>query len=190
MMLRMHPGPGQKGNALCYNNGENFLYNTLGNFNPAKGTVSFWIMPKNWDHSSKNFQMFFRAGLPGKFNYFIYKINNRKALTFAIHSAGGKYILHAPMSPDKWISGKWHKIDAVWDTESIALYIDGELAVCEGKNPYKFRQKAKFPADGKGGWMQIGMSKGWKDVDENDLIQAMYYSCLGLKDRASLVAQW
>lgn len=169
LMLRMHPGPGQKGNALCYNNGENFRYNTIGNFNPGRGTVSFWIMPKNWDSSSKKFQMFFRARLPGSFNFFIYKIHDRKALTFAIHSASGKYILNAPMSAGQWISGKWHKVDAVWDTESIALYIDGELAVCEGKNPYQFRQKAKFPADGKGGWMQIGMSKGWKDVDENDL---------------------
>ena len=42
LMLRMHPGPGQKGNALCYNNGENFLYHTIGNFKPERGTVSFW----------------------------------------------------------------------------------------------------------------------------------------------------
>ena len=169
LMLRMHPGPGQKGNALCYNNGENFRYNTIGNFNPGRGTVSFWIMPKNWDSSSKKFQMFFRVRLPGSFNFYIYKIHDRKALTFAIHSSSGKYILNAPMSAGQWISGKWHKIDAVWDPESIALYIDGELAVCDGKNPYAFRQKAKFPADGKGGWMQIGMSKGWNPVDENDL---------------------
>lgn len=73
LMLRMHPGPGQKGNALCYNNGEKFVYNTIGNFIPEQGTVSFWIMPKNWNPSSKNFQMFFRAKTPGNYNFFIYK---------------------------------------------------------------------------------------------------------------------
>ena len=26
LMLRMHPGPGHKGNALCYNNGENLHF--------------------------------------------------------------------------------------------------------------------------------------------------------------------
>ena len=73
LMLRMHPGPGQKGNALCYNNGENFIYHTIGNFLPAQGTVSFWIMPKNWDYSSKKFQMFFRAKMSGGYNFYIYK---------------------------------------------------------------------------------------------------------------------
>ena len=87
LMLRMHPGPGQKGNALCYNNGENFIYHTLGNFVPEKGTVSFWVMPKNWDSSSRNFQMFFRAKMPGNFNFFIYKMHNSNALTFSIFSS-------------------------------------------------------------------------------------------------------
>ena len=169
LMLRMHPGAGQKGNALCYNNGENFLYNTIGNFIPNGGTVSFWVMPKNWDSTSKNFQMFFRAKTPGNFNFYIYKMHDSNALTFAIYSASGKYILNSVMSPKQWIPEKWHKIDAVWDTESIALYIDGELAAGKSKNPYVFRQQAKFPASGKSGWMQIGMSKGWKPVNENDL---------------------
>ena len=169
LMLRMHPGAGQKGNALCYNNGENFLYNTVGNFSPERGTVSFWVMPKNWDFSSRNFQMFFRVKTPGNFNFFIYKMHDRQALTFAIFYAGGKYVLDSAMAPSQWITGKWHRIDAVWNCETMALYIDGELAVCDRKNPYVFRQKAKFPADGKGGWMQLGMSKDWKPVDENDL---------------------
>jgi len=169
LMLRMHPGPGQKGNALCYNNGENFLYNAMDNFVPARGTVSFWVMPKNWDFSSKNFQMFFRAKTPGKFNFYIYKMHGKQALTFGIFFAGGKYILDSGMQPGQWIAEKWHKIDAVWDESSMALYVDGELASCSGRNPYEFRQKMQFPATGRTGWMQIGMSKGWKPVRENDL---------------------
>ena len=169
LMLRMHPGPGQKGNALCYNNGENFIYHTIGNFLPAQGTVSFWIMPKNWDYSSKKFQMFFRAKMPGGYNFYIYKMHNKQALTFAIYSSNEKYILNSSMSAKQWIPEKWHKIDAVWNEESIALYVDGTLAVCDKSNPYRFRKKTKFPASGKSGWMQIGMSKGWKPVDENDL---------------------
>ena len=169
LMLRMHPGPGHKGNALCYNNGENFLYQTEGNFNPTQGTVSFWVMPKNWNNNSKNFQMFFRAKTPGNFNFYIYKMHNSNALTFAIFSPQGKFILDSVMSPSQWIPNKWHKVDAVWGCEQIALYLDGELAVCKGKNPYNFSQKVKFPANSKKGWMQIGMSKGWKPVNENDL---------------------
>ena len=113
LMLRMHPGAGQKGNALCYNNGENFLYNTIGNFIPNGGTVSFWVMPKNWDSTSKNFQMFFRAKTPGNFNFYIYKMHDSNALTFAIYSASGKYILNSVMSPKQWIPEKWHKIDLI-----------------------------------------------------------------------------
>ena len=153
LMLRMHPGPGQKGNALCFNNGEKFVYNTIGNFIPEKGTVSFWIMPKNWDPSSKNFQMFFRVKTPGNYNFFICKMHDSNALTFAFYSSSGKYILNSVMQRENWAPGKWHKVDAVWNTESMALYIDGELAVCKGQNPLEFHQKANFPTSGKSGWM-------------------------------------
>lgn len=162
LALRMYAGPGGKGNALTLNTKEALTYSNYKNFDPRKGTISFWVASMNWKPSEKKFQVFFRSDVPGGYNLLVYKFINQSLLRFAITIKRKEVgYINVPLKNEDWAPGRWHKIDAVWDENQMALYLDGVLAkpLPYTKNPLKFRQKMTFPETMPKGTMALGQNK-------------------------------
>ena len=182
LALRMYTGPGGKGNALTLNNGEALHYSNFKNFDPRKGTVSFWVASLNWKPSEPKFQIFFRSELPGGYSFLIYKFHKDSLLRFRI-AQGEKEIgfIDIPLKNEDWTPGRWHKIDAVWDESRMALYLDGVLAktLPYRRNPLKFHPPVAFPETVRGGTMALGENKNF----HNDPQHSSAYDELEIHNR-------
>ncbi len=171
LQLRMHEGVAGKGNALTLNNRERVAYKNYLNHDPKQGTVSLWIAPKNWAPDKKKFQIFFDSVFPGGTRFMVYKIGNDAMLRFLIFlknkEVGNVYV---PMKNVDWTPGRWHKIDAVWDANMMAVYVDGALAkpMIYTKNPVKFKTPLVLPDGRDGGAMRLGASPGFA-YDKDDV---------------------
>lgn len=162
LALRMYNGVGNKGNALSLTNRETVSYSNFRNHNPQKGTVSLWVASLNWKPSEKKFQIFFQSAFPNGCRFLIYKFINQSLLRFTIILKNKEIgYINVPLKNEDWAPGRWHKIDAVWDENMMALYLDGKRAkpLPYTKNPLIFRQKAEFPETVKNGSMSLGISK-------------------------------
>ena len=170
LMLRMHPGVSEIGNALTLNNRENVVYPTEGNFNYRKGTISLWVASKNWLPDKKKFQIFFQAWFSQDTRFLVYKFVDPGYLRFVI-IVKGKEIgnINIPLKNSEWQPGMWHKIDVTWDEKSMAVYLDGNIAKQQPytRNPYNFPHPIDYPANLKGHGMHLGIDKSFgHDADD------------------------
>jgi hypothetical protein len=171
LQLRMHEGVAGKGNALTLGNHENVVYSNLDNHNPRRGTVSFWIMSKNWAPDKEKFQIFFQSIFPGGYRFLVYKFVRDGYLRFVIIDKDKEVgVINVPMKNDDWRPGHWHKIDAVWDETMMALYLDGAIAKPQPytANPYLFKAPVEFLDSRPDGSMHLGIDGSFSH-DKNDV---------------------
>lgn len=192
LQLRMWPGINQKGNALALEKSESCAYPMPGNFNPAQGTISFWVAPLNWKPSQPGFQWFFSA-TQRDFTLHIYKYTWANCLFFYIQSPkfpGTKKAMTASVfiTDEAWKVNVWHKIDAVWDRNGMTLYVDGVVPKKhKWLNPVvKFSAPADFPAAASNGRIALN-SQPSKDPKVKNLRTAfdnlrIYNRPLGAKE--------
>ncbi|MBO7742194.1 MAG: hypothetical protein J6S21_06530, partial [Victivallales bacterium] len=164
LMLRMHPGVAQVGNALTLNNRESAIYPNKDNFDWRKGTISLWVSARNWLPSKKKFQIFFQSKFTHDTRFIVYKFVDPAHLRFII-VVKNKQIgyVHVPLKDSEWQPDVWHKIDAVWDEKSMALYLDGNLAAQQPytHNPFQYRSPLEIPDEVQPRFMQIGMDSSF-----------------------------
>ena len=143
LQLRMWPGAHGNVNSLAYSKSESCAYALKDNFDPRQGTVSFWVASLGWKPSAKVFQWFFTARQKG-FVLHVYKYIWGEYLMFYIETPGpdGKprrFTASARMADEDWAAGRWHKIDATWNSSGMKLYIDGVM-------PQAYRPSRGAPA--------------------------------------------
>ncbi|OQA88603.1 MAG: hypothetical protein BWY31_00201 [Lentisphaerae bacterium ADurb.Bin242] len=169
LMLRMHAGVAGQGNALSMSNAENCRYSNYKNFDPKQGTVSLWVLAKNWVPSKEKFQIFFQSVMPGGYRFLVYKFIKPDYLLFVIIHEGKTYQVTVPLKDEDWTPNRWHKLDAVWDSTQMALYLDGVLArpLEYTKNPVRFRNPVDFPPTQENAYMHLGADPSF-NLDKND----------------------
>lgn len=175
LQLRMFPGINNQGNAVVLAENEHCEYNMKGNFNPDGGTVSLWVAARDWKPSDQRFHVFFEA-VDKNFRLIIYKFKYANTFFFylqspAITSKDNTATAAAWIDDSTFGIDVWHKIDAVWDSSGMKLFIDGVLpAMKEWRKPeVTFPQPVKFTSkqtQGKG-MLILGMSsKIWSVKDD------------------------
>ena len=166
LQLRMWPGAHGNVNSLAYSKSESCAYALKDNFDPRQGTVSFWVSSLGWKPSAKVFQWFFTARQKG-FSLHVYKYVWGEYLMFYIETPGpdGKvrrFTASARMADEDWAAGRWHKIDATWNSGGMKLYVDGMMP--KAYRPSRgapaipqndFPQPVVFPAAADGGEIAI-----------------------------------
>ena len=174
LQLRMHSGIAGKGNALCMSNRESCLYSAAGNFPSDQGTISLWVAPENWKPSDENAcQVFFQAKLPGNVRVLIYKFK-AGILRFGFFSPDREEYIEVPMKDDEWRTGRWHKLDAVWDKTEMRFYVDGRLAPRLDSysktrtNPCRLKEPFPLPQPDRDSFLALGIDKGFAHR-ENDI---------------------
>ena len=167
LQLRMWPGIKEQGNALALEKTEQCAYPIKGNFDPRQGTVSLWISPLNWKPSAKTFQWFFTAYQSG-FTMHVYKYIWPNYLFFYIQydkapGSTNTFVASTRIYDADWGTGKWHKLDAVWDSNDMRIYVDGILPKPEAeKNSapthphWKFNIPMQFPSPSDTGKIALG----------------------------------
>ena len=154
LQLRMDSGEPGMGNVLSLTSPEFVSYPMKGNFRPDRGTVSFWVRPCNYVISdTKTFQMFFSA-TASEFEFYIYKYTQRpnKILFYLRSGDVSKFIA----GNANWKAGDWHKLDAAWDPNGMAIYIDGRLA-----GQIRHDMPVKLPHKLSGGTMSLNLQDGF-----------------------------
>ena len=126
LQLRMHPGIDGQGNALCLNGSEFCAYEMEKNFTPEHGTVNFWVSAENWRFTDNRTQVFFEAAQKN-FRLVVYKYESNPFVCVYLQYPGGSESVNAKVDAADWLNKKWHMVTAVWDSDSMAVYIDGRL---------------------------------------------------------------
>lgn len=169
LQLRMFPGTGGRGNAVNLDNSERCEYAAQGNFDAKQGTVTIWLAPQNWKPSEQNVQVFFEANLLPAYRLLVYKNNYPNCFYALIEFPGApgsqKSFFATSYLPDsEWTPGKWHRLDATWDSEYLKLYVDG-LQTRNFKwhrSTVKFPSRLSFPEGKAHNTITIGMPISWK----------------------------
>ena len=159
---RLCQGPGGKKNAVLLDNREYVEYTHTGNFDPRRGTVSFWVKPVNWEMSAAGyFQTFFelRSG-DTKYRLIVNKNVERDQLCFTI--GNGRWRGIASLNKTGWQTGEWHKIDCTWNAQGMKLYVDGKPPKPGSAQEKIFKEDPKFPGSIRWARMQINFFSGWK----------------------------
>ena len=161
LQLRMYKDPADKFNAVMLNNKEFIGYTHQDNFNPQCGTISFWVKPVNWRMSDNQyFQTFFevRSG-DCAYRLIIHKVNAAGLLNVALMNNGAKYF--ARVKAD-WKPGEWHKIDLVWNSRGMKLYVDGVPPAPGTQGDVTFKEDPKLPASIRWATMRLNYFQSWK----------------------------
>jgi len=164
LSLRMYPGVAGKGNAVSLKAGECITWSAYKNFDPRQGTVSFWLAPRSWNREKKGLHTFFETRF-GEYYFAVYEENKYGTFSFVICTFKPKYReigqVRFAMSKKDWTMKRWHKIDAVWNEKTMALYLDGALVkpLPYTKNPHLIARPVKFPETAPGRRMQLGWGR-------------------------------
>lgn len=129
--LRMFPGVKGKGNAIAMDKTEEVVWDIRKNFNPAAGTLSFWLSPINWSVQTKSQHRFLQL-YANDFNLMVMreKTSDERIILYLNSKFPGSaksFYATAHIDPVKWSKGSWHKIDVTWDNTGMKLYVDGIL---------------------------------------------------------------
>lgn len=174
LQLRMFPGVAGKGNALVLANTEFCRYEMPGNFDPRQGTISIWINAQNWHLSDEPWQIFFHAQ-QRHFQMQICKVWRNYILANIRlvrqpgqeRTPGGQVQIR--IEPEQFKSGRWYKLDVVWNEHGMKFYLDGAL----GANRYnmivgektvppnvqdkQFPEPLDLPEAAGNGWFSLGV---------------------------------
>lgn len=171
LQLRMYPGLNNTGNSVLLDGTEFCEYAAPGNFDASQGTISIWVAPNNWKASDEIFHIFFDT-LFKKSRFIVYKNNYKNCFYFLIQYPGApgtqKNFSVCSFIPDlDWPAGKWHRLDATWDSSCMKLYVDG-LQVKDytwHKATFVFPEAMNFPQPEEGDTFCIGAnSKLWNST--------------------------
>ncbi len=189
LQMRMFPGVKGTGNAINLENSESCTFDMKGNFTPAQGTISMWIAPQNWKPSENKCQIFLDAIDP-KFRMIVYKFNYPGCFYFYLQydaaACPTKVFTAVAFQDDKeWESGKWHRLDAVWNSDGLQLFVDGQLPKpVEWRKPVlKFPTKIELPAPSASGKITIGTGQEWKGNPMIDLRHKTAFDMVHIYDR-------
>ncbi|MBO7742206.1 MAG: hypothetical protein J6S21_06590 [Victivallales bacterium] len=174
LQLRMHPGIDGKGNSIRLSGKEFCSYNMKGNFNPQRGTVNFWLSADNWTFNDKNYHVFFEAK-QGDYRFIIYKYATNPFVCVYLQSPDGTEAINAWLDVNDWMGKKWHMVTAIWDVDSMTVFIDGKRPKNYAPGnahpafPYKrFNTPKKLPEATSKGLFGIGnLFGGWKIPEED-----------------------
>ncbi|MFH0796771.1 MAG: glycoside hydrolase domain-containing protein [Candidatus Omnitrophota bacterium] len=133
LMLRQPPGAYSRA-GMRLEPGETLNYDLAGNLNTQRGTISFWSRPYMWsdNHLTRRITFF---SINCEDFHMMFNIGRAEDTMFKFDAWSTKYLPEGQRAvarvPD-WSKedGKWHKIDATWDTiedKELALYIDGKI---------------------------------------------------------------
>lgn len=114
-----------------------------------KGSITFWVAPEDWRGNDRDFHVLVSAKGEGA-ELLIYKYSANSRLYFLMGPEKKASIAAASIS--SWKPGEWHSIAAVWDEQTMTLYIDGKPAA-------ETERKALPPDDYRS--LNIG-TRGWK----------------------------
>ncbi|MBR4220491.1 MAG: hypothetical protein IKR81_04995, partial [Victivallales bacterium] len=134
-----------------------YVYNAAKNLNAAKGAISFWVKPVDWDGKDVGpHRLFVQLVGPNRTSMTIYKVMNNSSLYCHIVSqetASGK----AMGRINGWKKGEWHHIVVCWSKGALNTFID---SVQSGSMSYTdFSSPITQIHLGKLGWLhQIGAS--------------------------------
>ncbi len=134
-----------------------YVYNAAKNLNAAKGAMSFWVKPVDWDGKDVGpHRLFVQLVGPNRTSMTIYKVMNNSSLYCHIVSQGtasGK----AMGRINGWKNGVWHHIVVCWSKGALNTFID---SVQSGSMSYTdFSTPITQIHLGKLGWLhQIGAS--------------------------------
>lgn len=115
--------PGHSGKAVMFNQENSLYYQAEDNINREQGSIEFWLKPL-WDGNDGGSYVFFEIG-DSWFNRFRIIKDGANNFRFMVWSADVEY--DAACSVDNWVADEWHHVRATWLTDSISLYLDGEL---------------------------------------------------------------
>ena len=157
LQLRGFPGPDGTG-AVVLGNRENIRYTPRGNIDLARGSLSLWVRPQNWNTSDhRHFSIFFEyRSMDFKNRVILYKINRADSICFHYRIGGKAFVAE---HRGHWNPGEWHKLDAVWTPLGIKLYVDGRPAAEK-----KFPEPLTYPAVR---WHEMGLNlctRGWEKL--------------------------
>ena len=114
---------GHSGKGVLFNQEHSLYYLTEKNINREQGAIEFWLKPM-WDGSDQQSYVFFEVG-DSWFNRFRIMKDGANNLRFMVWSSKVEY--DAACSVNNWVAGDWQHIRATWQTDSISLYLNGEL---------------------------------------------------------------
>ncbi len=190
LQLRMFPGVNNKGNSIHLDNNESCVYAAKGNFNPKQGTVTLWIAPQNWKAGEPRVQVFFEANLLPKYRMLIYKNNYRNCFYFLIEfpDAPGtqKAFQATSFQPDsEWPAGKWHRLDATWDSDGMKFYIDGLLPKNHQwhRSSFSFPSKMVFPEPQPHSVITLGTPEHWRENPNVSIKDKTAFDLIRILDR-------
>ncbi len=163
LQLRMFSGVKNQTGGIKLRNSEYCQYPMKSNFDPAQGTISLWVSPQGWKGSDDHFHLFFTAK-DQNYRMIVYKYYQWARLNFLLEvtDAKGELTRHCAwgtIEDGPWSSGKWRKIDAVWNAQGMRLYLDGALAA--GASECEFKQPLNLPAPSDKGTLIIGTDPEW-----------------------------
>ncbi len=116
--------PGYVGQGILVDDGDSLSYATAGNIRREAGRIEFWLRP-TWNGGDGESYVFFEVG-DGWFNRMRIMKDGANNLRFMVWSAETEYgVAHNVAG---WAADEWHRIGVSWRTDTIALYLDGELA--------------------------------------------------------------
>ena len=135
--LELRAKPGIKGHRLLVTEGEQCIYDAVGNLDLAAGTISFWVKPVNWSDDDRRYVAFLNVfGRERKTNKgFGLSIDTsdtpqsaRTHISLGSRSRDPDYKLYLALGKAEWNPQTWHKLDVTWDAKHLAIYVDGVLS--------------------------------------------------------------
>ena len=135
--------------------------------NPDRGSVSFWVCPLDWDGTSTNFHVFFRAdGSDAEFLLYYFPDHTFKFILGPSRKVDGRDLSSClSVSARDWRKEEWHQVAAVWDGNEMLLYLDGAV---RGRTTF-VRPKSTFRRFGAGGVRPLD----WKTPQDHSLIDEL-----------------
>jgi len=160
--------------------GETLGFDARGNLRPDEGTLSLWVQPRNWEGAAKgasnfkHFVTFLTQTRAGPLMFFLYKERNSPTLAFHV-STGPHEANWLSRAPAEALGrGNWHKLDATWSGESLALYVDGQLLQM-AQLPPEFAARAASPL--RNGRIEISPLRwtpsSWEDETAIDSVRVL-----------------
>jgi len=128
-------------------------YPLAGNLDLASpGALSFWVSPRGWRAAAgaSGYVRFVRVGGRGRGSFVVQRDVRRRAGEqlvvgfFDLH--GGERHFVQPVVGPRWEPGSWHLLVVAWDTDGVAVSVDGAPFVRESVP--RGRIAAEFGAPG------------------------------------------
>ncbi|MCB0209813.1 MAG: LamG domain-containing protein [Anaerolineae bacterium] len=130
---------GRTGKAPLFQGRATLTYPTQGHLNRERGRLSFWLKPQ-WPGSDGRDYIFFDAG-DGFYNRLRVQKDGGNNLRFIVWGPRSESGLSYNVS--HWQPDAWHQIDVTWESNRIALYVDGKLrdATSDVTLPYQLASR-------------------------------------------------